>query len=311
MVGKFGKLGVAVLVGALAVAAALSVRLANQPPPAFPLPPLPVGDATPDNPADPGGPTKAELASSLNEGREAESAPMAHWPGVARREGDVLTIAAGGRDLASFTDANYCDGFDECSCWRFQGVMTLGGKAYPWLTFFHGEGWEIAYLVTPTGELIGAPGDPVVSPDGRWLVVAFNDPDMAGGVSIFEVRPQGPVLVASGDLGCEAKAWTVNDRLPLTCVVNDQKAQRWMSAELVQRGGVWRVRPVAELDASTKKPLSRQAATLAAPLVEAEVPLADAEDEGTPSPTRSARATAGSRPRAERYLASPDFCRVL
>jgi hypothetical protein len=276
MVGKSGTLAIAILAGALAVAVALSVRLANQPPPAFPLPPSPVGDAAPADPADPGGPTKAELRESLEEGREAEAAPMARWPGVARREGDVLTIAADSRDLAGFTDAGYCDGFDQCSRWRFQGVMTLGGKAYPWLTLFQGEGEETAYLVTPGGGLIGAVGEPVASPDGRWLVVAFDDDDWGGGTTLFEVRPEGPVLVAGSDLACRAGDWPAGGRLSLICTLDDGKALRRVKAQLVGGEAGWRVRPTAELDPAGKKVLARPTA----PLVEIAIPALKAENDG-------------------------------
>jgi hypothetical protein len=276
MIGKFGKLGIVIVAGALAVGLALSIRLANQPPPDFP-PPANLADVLPAYPADPGGPTKAELASSLRDGREAEAAPMSRWPGVARREGDALTIAVNGRDLARFTDSGYCDGFDQCSRWRFQGVMTLGGKAYPWLTFFHGEGWETAYLVTSGGELIGAMGDPVVSPDGRWLVVAFNDPDVGGGVRIFEVRPEGPVLVAGSDLGCEAKGWPDGGNLSLACLAEPQGVvPRWLSAELVRGESGWRVRPLGELDPVHKKSLVKPTASL----TEIAIPALEDEEDG-------------------------------
>lgn len=258
MVGAFWKLAVAVIVGVLVVAVILGVRLANQPPPIFPLPPLADG-AVPADPVDPGGLTAEELRENLNEGREAEAAPLARWPGVARREGDILTIAADGRDLASFTDAGYCDGFDQCSHWRFQGVMTLRGRTYPWLTLFQGEGSEIAYLVMPGGDLIGAAGEPAVSPDGRWLVVTYDEGDMGGGMTIFEVRPRGLVRVAdSGDsyLGCEAGAWTA-EGLSLTCSVAAEKDYRLLSARLVRRQTGWSVAPTAELDATRKQVLAK------------------------------------------------------
>lgn len=272
MIGKFGKLGLAVLAGALAVAVALSVRLARQPPPIFPLPPLTNGAIPADTP-EPGGPTADELRENLKEGREAEAAPLAQWPGVARREGDVLTIAAGGRDLASFTDGGYCDGFDQCSHWRFQGVMTLGGKAYPWLTLFQGEGSDIAYLVTPGGDLIGAAGQPAVSPDRRWLVVTFDEGDMGGGMTIFEVRPQGPVRVADsgdGDLGCEPGKWTA-EGLSLTCSLAAEKDYRWVRARLVRDQAGWRVVQTAELDATRKHVLAKPMA----PLTEIAIPAVD------------------------------------
>jgi len=267
MIGKFWKLAVAMGLGVLVVGVILSVRLANQPPPIFPLPPL-TGGSVPADPADPQGPTVDELRENLKDGREAEAAPMARWPGVARREGDVLTIAAGGRDLASFTDGGYCDGFDQCSHWRFQGVMTLGGKAYPWLTLFHGEGSEIAYLVTPRGDLIGASGEPVASPDGRWLTIAFDDVDMGGGMTIFEVRPEGPVAVADSDLGCAAGAWTA-DGLSLTCSIPGERSFRWVRARLVRDSSGWRILPTAELDETRKQVLAKPTAPLSAIAVSA------------------------------------------
>lgn len=179
-----------------------------------------------------------------------------------------MTIAADGRDLASFTDGGYCDGFDQCSHWRFRGVMTLGGKAYPWLTLFHGEGSEIAYLVTPRGDLIGASGEPVASPDGRWLTIAFDDVDMGGGMTIFEVRPEGPVAVADSDLGCAAGAWTA-DGLSLTCSIPGEKSFRWVRARLVRGSSGWRILPTAELDETRKQVLAKPTAPLAAIAVSA------------------------------------------
>lgn len=275
MVGRFGKLVLAVGAGTLAVGVFLTIRLASQPPPLFPLSAIPQGDAAPAYPNDPGGPTNAELQANLKEGREQEAAPMARWPGVARREGDVLTIALAGHDLASFTDGGYCDGFDQCSHWRFQGVMTLGGKAYPWLTLFHGEGSEIAYLVTPRGDLIGASGEPVASPDGRWLVMAFDDVDMGGGMTIFEVRPDGPVAVADSDLGCAPGAWTA-EGLSLTCSIAGEREYRWVKARLVGGQAGWRVRPTAELDATRKRVLAKPTA----PLTEIAVTAVDEKGDG-------------------------------
>ena len=280
MIGKFGKLGIAIVAGALAVGVALSVRLASQPPPTFPLPPV-TADSAPADPADPGGATKAELRDSLKEGRELEVAPMARWPGVARRQGDVLTITADGRDLASFTDADYCDGFDQCSRWRFQGVMTLGGKAYPWLTLFHGEGEETAYLVAPSGGLIGAVGEPVVSPDGRWLVVAYDDDDWGGGLTIFEVRPKGPVLVAGSDLACRADAWSADGRLTLVCMIESEKASRHVKAQLVRSHAGWRVRPIAELDPTRREIVIKPTA----PLTEIAIPALEDEGDSDVAPT--------------------------
>jgi hypothetical protein len=201
----------------------------------------------------------AELRESLAKGREAEAAPMARWPSVARRDGDVLTIAVGGRSVASFKDGGECDGFDQCSRWRFQGVWSLGGKTYPWLTFFNGEGEETAYLVDGPGRLVGAQGLPSASPDGRWLVVAFNDPDTEGGLTIFEAGPTGLVMVADAParLGCQAGEWHDAARLALTCMDAKSLRQRWLKANLVLRDGAWSVRPIAELDPVTKAPLAR------------------------------------------------------
>lgn len=268
MVGRFGTLVLAIVAGTLAVGVFLTIRLASQPPPLFPLPAIPQGDAAPAYPEDPGGPTNAELQASLKEGREEEAAPMARWPGVARRAGDVLTIAADGHDLASFTDAGYCDGFDQCSRWRFGGVMILGGKPYPWLTLFQGEGWDIAYFVTPGGELIGAAGDPIVSSDGRWMVVAYDDGDMGGGMTIFEVRPEGPVQVAETDLACTAGAWTA-DGLSLTCSIPGERNFRWVRARLVRGSSGWRILPTAELDETRKQVLAKPTAPLSAIAVSA------------------------------------------
>ncbi|CAN5509223.1 hypothetical protein BH10PSE3_BH10PSE3_27590 [soil metagenome] len=257
MVGKFGKIGIAVAAGALAMGVAMSVRLANQPPPAFSPSAAKSGDV-PASPADPDGPTRAELRESLKEGREQETAPMAQWPGVARREGDVLTIASDGHDLASFTDANYCDGFDQCSRWRFQGVWRLGGRDYPWLSFFHGEGWEMAYMIGESGELVGAQGEPSASPDGRWLVVAYDDPDTGGAVTVFEPGPRGLRSVAFSDLvACRAGAWKSDTRLEMTCTDSGEKDQRSLAVDLVRDSRGWRIKPRAELDAKTRLPLAR------------------------------------------------------
>jgi hypothetical protein len=210
--------------------------------------------------------------------RDQETAPFARWPGVARREGDVLIIRADGRDVASFTDTGYCDGFDQCGRWRFQGVLRLGGRNYPWLTFFHGEFQKTAYIVGASGELFSAQGEPSASPDGRWLVVAYNEPDLGGSVAVFEAGPRGLRLVAASEAAvCRAESWKGDQRLTMTCTDSDATTpQRALSADLVRDEHGWRVEPRAELDGATGRPLAEPAR----PLVNIEIPAV--KDEGAP-----------------------------
>lgn len=217
---------------------------------------------------DPNAMTPAEIEADRQQNlafeRDQETAPFSRWPGVARRQGDVLVVHVGGRDVASFTDTGYCDGFDQCGRWRFRGVWRLGGRDYPWLTFFHGEGEETAYLIDASGQLVGAMGEPSVSPDGRWLVVAYDDPDTEGAVTVYEAGPEGLRLAAARDVACQPQAWKGPARLAMTCTDSDpMKGQRLLAADLVPYDIGWRVEPSAELDAKTRKPLAKPTRPLA------------------------------------------------
>ncbi|KRA76159.1 hypothetical protein ASD89_00035 [Caulobacter sp. Root656] len=275
MVGKFGKLAIAIGMAALVVGVALSIRSAHQPPPVFPMPeaaPVSAGDAM--SPAE----IEADRRRNLAFERDQETAPFARWPGVARREGDVLIIRAGDRDAASFTDTGYCDGFDQCARWRFRGVWRLGGWDYPWLTFFHGEGEETAYIIDARGQLFAAQGEPLASPDGRWLVVAYDDPDTQGAVTVFEAGASGLRLAAFSDVAsCRAEAWKSGARLAMICTDSDpMKGQRPLAADLVRGARGWRIEPSAELDAKTRQPLAQPTR----PLVDVE--LTTSKDHGAP-----------------------------
>ena len=270
-----GRIGLAVAVGAAAVAGLLAWRAANTPEPIFPVPAAaPAHVEGQMSPAE----IEADRQRNLAFERDQEAAPFARWPGVARRQGDVLTLRAGGRDVASFTDTGYCDGFDQCARWRFQGVWRLGGQDYPWLTFFHGEGEETAYIVDASGGLAAAQGDPSASPDGRWLVVAYVDPDTDGAVAVFEAGAQGLRLAATSDIAaCRAGAWKSERRLAMTCMDSDpMKGQRWLAADLARDARGWRITPTAELDGKTQQPLARPTRPLA------DTALTAVNDDGTP-----------------------------
>ncbi|WP_156035532.1 hypothetical protein [Caulobacter sp. UNC358MFTsu5.1] len=253
----------------MVVAATLAACEAPDAPAPVPARPAPTAAIDPNamTPAE----IEADRQQNLAFERDQETAPFSRWPGVARRQGDVLVVHVGGRDVASFTDTGYCDGFDQCARWRFRGVWRLGGRDYPWLTFFHGEGEEMAYLVDAAGGLVSALGDPSASPDGRWLVIANEDPDSGGGVSVFEAGPRGLRLAAASDIAaCRAGAWKDNGRLAVTCAESDPaKGERLVAADLVAGEVGWRIEPRAELDAKTRQPLARPSR----PLVGLDVPL--------------------------------------
>ena len=262
-------------VGAGAVAGLLAWRAANTPEPIFPLPAAaPAHVEGQMSPAE----IEADRQRNLAFERDQETAPFARWPGVARRQGEVLTLRAGDRDVASFTDTGYCDGFDQCARWRFRGVWRLGGRDYPWLTFFHGEGEETAYIVDASGGLAAAQGDPSASPDGRWLVVAYDDPDTDGAVAVFEAGAQGLRLVATSDIAaCRAGAWKSERRLAMTCTESSAtQPQRLLAADLVRDALGWRITPTAELDGKTHQPLARPTRPLA------DTALTAVNDDGTP-----------------------------
>lgn len=262
-------------VGASAVAGLLAWRAAKTPEPLFPLPAAaPAHVEGQMSPAE----IEADRQRNLTFERDQETAPFARSPGVARRQGDVLTLRAGDRDVASFTDAGYCDGFDQCARWRFRGVWRLGGRDYPWLTFFHGEGEETAYIIDATGRLFAAQGEPLASPDGRWLVVAYDDPDTQGAVTVFKAGASGLRLAAFSDVAsCRAEAWKSGARLAMTCTDSDpMKGQRLLAADLVRGARGWRIEPRAELDAKTRHPLAQPTR----PLVDVE--LTTSKDHGAP-----------------------------
>jgi len=202
---------------------------------------------------------EADRLKNLALDRDQETAPLASWSAMARREGDALIIRMAGHDVASFTDSGYCDGFDQCARWRFRGVWHLGGRDYPWLTFFHGEGEEMAYFIDASGALFGAAGEPSASPDGRLMVLAYNDPDLGGSVSVFEAGPGGLNLVADSDLaGCDAVEWEDAGHLAMTCIDSDTSTgQRYMTAVLFRDEGGWRITPRGELDPATKQLLAK------------------------------------------------------
>jgi len=250
MIRKLGLIAVAI---GVVLAGALAWHLANRPKPA-----LPVEIVEPASGEMSAAEIEADRLKNLAFERDQETAPLARWSGVARREGDVLTIRLAGRDVASFTDSGYCDGFDQCARWRFRGVWHLGGRDYPWLTFFHGEGEEMAFFTDTSGALFGAAGEPSASPDGRWMVLAYNDPDMGGSVSVFEAAPGGLNLVADSDLaGCDAVEWEDDAHLAMICIDSDTSTgQRYMTAVLGKDERGWRITPRAELDPATKQPLA-------------------------------------------------------
>ena len=105
-------------------------------------------------------------------GRTEEAAAIATHDGLARRRDDFLFISQNGGDTARFRDLGYCDGFDQCSRWRFKGVLRDGKHVYPLVTLFGGPGQNRAYLVAPSGVVFRVNDRLVPSPDGKVLVVA-------------------------------------------------------------------------------------------------------------------------------------------
>ena len=109
-------------------------------------------------------------------GRAEEAAAITAQPGLARRRDDFLFISQNGGDTARFRDLGYCDGFDQCSRWRFKGVLRDGKHAYPLVTLFSGPGQDRAYLVAPTGVIFRVQDRLVPSDDGKALVAAGGAP---------------------------------------------------------------------------------------------------------------------------------------
>lgn len=222
-------IALAVMAGSLAVAGGLAVRreraLAAEGPAYVPAPSEEYALVFAEMAID----EKRLLRESLGAGREAEARRIAATPGLARREGDVLFIRHDWRDVASFADdANLCEGFDNCSRWRFLGELALGPHRYPYVSFFHGEGDEITLLVDGRGELVVlGQGFPSASPDGRWLVMAGHD-DYGSNLSVFAVGPDGLKFVASSEEACQPARWLAHDRLEMVCEFQAGESARAM-----------------------------------------------------------------------------------
>jgi hypothetical protein len=177
------------------------------------------------------------LRESLEDGRGEEAKALASFKGLARREGDVLILSGPRGDIASFTDAELCEGFDNCSRWRFLGEFPVGARRYPFVSFYHGEGDPMPMLVDARGEFVAfGQGAPSASPDGRWLVIGGWDA-YTGNLSIFSVEPSGMTLVADSDDSCQPDRWLDATRLQLTC---EFEAGKTAKAVLV-RGADWRI----------------------------------------------------------------------
>jgi len=126
------------------------------------------------------GPHKAAAEEALARrdrtfGRDLEHRVLVGHDDQVRRRGDFLFISRRGADIARFRDLGYCDGFDQCSRWRFIGVLKDGRRREPVVSLFAGAtGVEKLYRVAADGRIFVLESRPALQ-EG-WLIQA-SGPD--------------------------------------------------------------------------------------------------------------------------------------
>ncbi len=152
-------------------------------------------------------------AAGVLKARQEEAAVIRHFPGVAHRDGDVLTISRGGHPVARFADSGiqHCDGMGTCNVWRFLGLITLQTapgrrEAYAELRYLDGEG-DSFLLIGENGEAAWLDEKPLVSPDGRYVATGETEGLDDASLTITDWASPGHRTQAAFKSPCEPVKW--------------------------------------------------------------------------------------------------------
>jgi hypothetical protein len=261
---------VRIVIGATAFAVAATGLVLSSAPDALRRPaPQPLAPASASNLA-----AVAVLVRPTSGDASGEIRALARYPEIASRDQQTLSIRQAGEAVARFRDSGVCAGQRTCERWTFGGVARAGGRPYPWVRLFTGEGASATFLIDPQGALWEGRGAISVAPDEATVVIA--DPGAAttrGSVSVFAADSAGLHAAGTVEADCQALVWRDARRLAMHCEAASASASRLLTAELRPgpRAG-WVLAQTGEIDPATLEPLARPNA----PLVTTRLP-ADAE----------------------------------
>ncbi len=175
-----------------------------------------------------------------------EAAALAAYPATARRDKDKLVISYEGKDVAAFSNVNAdgCEGYDTCSIWTFEGLITIGSETYAAVGQEQGEGFS--YIVVDRhGQLDWIDDSPIVSPDGRYIANGSNGDGYDDSyVSIMDWQTPRPRQLYMSTAGCQPVRWNTHNQLELNCtpdgVVPGVKVDK---ATATKSGDHWTIAP--------------------------------------------------------------------
>ncbi len=184
------------------------------------------------------------------EARLEESALIAHNPGLVARNGDALTVAYGGRTIATLTPMappshrpGDCDSLVFSRALRVYDPQSKTPQTAAEITC-HSGAFENEMVVRPDGTAVTIYADGVASPDGR-VIVAGEDKAWAQAALTVYAWPDMRVAARFAP-ACRVLKWTGPARAAVTCVYfPDAKSDRDVQAfdaDLSQdNGGRWQL----------------------------------------------------------------------
>ncbi len=159
--------------------------------------------------------------------RQEEAAVIRHFPSIARRDGNVLTISRAGRPVARLTDSGiqHCDGAGTCNVWRFTGMITLQTgpgrhEAYAEVAYLDGESAEVM-LIDANGAGTWMGGDPLASPDGLYVAAGQTAGVDDGGLVITDWSRPGHRTQAAFNSPCAPVEWRGATTFSVICSRTD------------------------------------------------------------------------------------------
>ena len=200
----------------------------------------------------------ADQVLGLKASRAEEATAIKAAPGIASRDGNVLTILAGGKPVARFTDNGFthCEGYDTCSLWSFEGSITLAGPSGTKVIYADvvQENGEIArnVLVAPDGTTTWFVSNILPSPDGHYLAAGdTSDVESDGSFEITDWTSAGHSTKLTFDAECEPRHWLSATRLSLFCSRNDSDQYTLATVSQVN-ATTWRLTETDEVTENEK-----------------------------------------------------------
>lgn len=173
---------------------------------------------------------------------EEVQAMKAH-PGVASRNGDVLTLSAGGVPVVLLSDRpKHCG---NCLRWTFRGVETLqspeGVAPYAEVMAEDELGFYRYAFVEAGHGLTWFNDPPAVSPGGQFVASGNTgaDPDSDAEFSITDWSTPYPHVVHDFGIGCISGKWVSERELKVTCAYPDGYSDTPATVQLF--GEQWRL----------------------------------------------------------------------